>query len=203
MVGDDAGEPGPEAVRPAGSRGALLSSGAGRGAAAVARDAATVDAVTEKGERRGQHGERAEHGDRDHRHGAQADRDEVAGAGDEQAGQGDHHGESRDEDRSAHGRGCSDQRGLRHGPTGNACRPAAAAALLTLAAHVEQGVVDPDRETDENDDRQGRPAVGCDVRHQPQGTDGRDHGGEAQHERHAGGDQGAERQDEDQQRQRQ
>ena len=106
VVGDDAGEPGPEAVRPAGSRGALLASGAGRGAAAVARDAATVDAVAEKGEHRGQHGERAEHGDRDDRDGAQADRDEVAGAGDQQAGQGDHHGESRDEDRPAHGGGC-------------------------------------------------------------------------------------------------
>jgi hypothetical protein len=111
------------------------------------RQAAALDAVAELRQQRGQHGHRPDHRDRDD----DDDRDGVRGVplvlGGEHAGHRRHDREARHQDGAPRRR----RGGLERGLGG-----AAGGALLALAAQVEEGVVDPDREADEEDDRGGR-----------------------------------------------
>ncbi len=74
--------------------------------------------------------------------------------------------------------------------------------LLAVALDDEEGVVDPDRQPDHRDhvdDEEGEREQLPDHRRQPDGDPDRDQG---KHDRHAGGNQGTEDDDQDQQRHR-
>ncbi len=90
----------------------------------------------------GQHGERAEHRDGDDHHRPDREGHERLVAGEEHAGHRDQHGDAGDEDGAAGG-GCG---GLEGGVLA-----ASGGTLLTLAAEVEERVVDSDGEADQED----------------------------------------------------
>ena len=114
---------------------------------------ARVDVVAEPREHSGKHGQRPEHGDGDDENRGQRQRREGRVARQEHAGHRHHHGQARDEDRAAGGRGRDLER-----------RPLAAPrrAFLPFALQVEQRVVDADGEPDQEHHRRGlhaRPAA--------------------------------------------
>ena len=163
--------------------------------AADERHAALLDPVAELGQQRGQDGERAEHRDRDDEHRADGERREHRVAGEEHAGHGDHHGQAGDRAR----RGRRSRRRTRAPP-----RRAAGVALLHLAPQVEHRVVDADGEADQQHDRvRSTRRPGSSWLIGPSRPSVADDGGEREQQRHAGGDERAERDDQDQQRDRQ
>ena len=141
----------------------------------------------------GQHGERAEHRDRDDHHRPDREGHERLVAGEEHAGHRDQHGDARDEDGAAGG-GCG---GLEGGVLAASGGP-----LLTLAAEVEERVVDSDGEADQ-EDHLGDLLVDGDelARERDQGRR-RDDGGDRQQHRDQGRDGGAEDEQQDDERQR-
>ena len=76
-------------------------------------------------------------------------------------------------------------------------------SLLALAADVEQRVVDPDGQADEDDYRCSGAALRGEVRDQAERAERAGHRGQAQQERDDRGHEGAEGDDEDEQRDRQ
>ncbi len=80
---------------------------------------------------------------------------------------------------------------------------AAGPSLLALATDVEQRVVDPDGQADEDDDRSRGAALRGDVRNQAERAERAGHRGQAQQERDDRGHEGAKGDDEDEQRDRQ
>jgi hypothetical protein len=159
-------------------------------AAANKRHAQRVHPVPHHAEEGGEQGERRQHRDQNHRDGAggQTAEDEV---GDQQhPHQGQHHGHSRKE----------------HRPVGRGARGGdriellvTSGALLPVAGHDEQGVVDAHRQAHHGQhvgDKEREVEHQAKQRHQPEGDHDR---GDAKHERDDGGDQRAQHQDEDDQ----
>ena len=108
------------------------------------RDLALLDPVAELREQRGQHRQRPEDRCGDDEDRAHRDTAEAAGAGEEHAADRCHDGCTRDENRAARCRGGGEERRL---------GGAAGGTLLTFATDVEQGVVDADREPDQQHHR--------------------------------------------------
>ena len=131
---------------------------------------------------------------RDDEHRADGHRGEDGVAGDQHAGHRDQHGHAGDEHGLAGGRGGELERGLVGAP---------GVALLHLAPEVEHRVVDADREADEQHDARGGVGHRDDLADRREQAERAHHGGEAEQQRHAGGDERAEGDDEDQQRDRQ
>ncbi len=156
-------------------------------------DPALVDAVAEPGQRRGQHGQRADHGDQRDEHRRRAHRDEHADAGHQQPGQRDEHRHAGDEDGAADGGRGRVERRLGRAP---------GATLLALAADVEQRVVDADGQADEHDQRRGGVVHRQRVRQQRQAAERGHHRGQAEQQRHRGRHERPEGEDEDDQRDR-
>ena len=108
------------------------------------RDAALLDPVAELAESSaGQHGQRAEHRDRDDHHRPDREGHERLVAGEEHAGHRDQDGDAGDEDGAAGG-GCGGLEGSALAPSGR--------TLFALAPEVEERVVDADRKADQQDD---------------------------------------------------
>ena len=130
----------------------------------------------------------------DDRDGRDRERDEPGVAGQEHPGHRDHDGEPGDHHRPPRGRRGDCERVLGGAPG----RP-----LLALTAHVEERVVDADGEPDQQDQRV-RVAVEREqlARDRDQGHR-RQHGRQREKQRHAGGDQRPERDQEDDERHRQ
>ena len=89
-----------------------------------------------------QHGQGADHRDRDDHHRAEPEADESLVAREEHAGHRDHHRQARDQHGTAGGRRGPLECGLRVVPGG---------PLLALAPHVEERVVDAHRQADQQD----------------------------------------------------
>ena len=106
------------------------------------RDAALLDLVAELAEQCGQHGERADHRDRDDHHRSDREGHERLVAGEEHAGHRDHHRDAGDEDGAA-GRGC--------GGLERCVLASSGGTLFALAPEVEERVVDADGEADQQD----------------------------------------------------
>ena len=154
---------------------------------------APVDAVAEAAEERGQHRERSDHRDEHDEDRAEAHRDEVARAGERHAGAGDGDGEAGDEHGAAGGRGGGVQR---------LARLASPRPLLALAAEIEERVVDADRHPHEDDDARRRVRRMDDVADDGAEADRREHRREREQHGQAGGDERAEREQEDGERHR-
>ena len=164
-----------------------------RGASAT-RKPSLLDAVSECGQHRGQHGEGPEHRHRN-------DEDRPGGKGREgwraaevHAGHRDHHRDARYEHRAT-GRG---GRRLNRGPV-----HATGGALLAHALEVEQRVVDPDGEPDQQDHAIDRLVDRRDVTDRPDEAECRGHARDRQQQRHTGGNERTKREHEDEQRDRQ
>ncbi len=157
------------------------------------RDLDRVDPVTERREQGRQHGQRTQDRGGDHQDGAQPEADERGVVGEEHAGHRHDHGEAGDPDRPAGGLRGDHQRPLRIG---------AVAALVPLPADVEEAVVHPDREADQQHHVRG----GVDRRRQPaepgHQADRRDHRGHRQADRQQRGHHRAERHQQDAERDR-
>jgi hypothetical protein len=153
------------------------------------RDPALLDLVAKLGKHGGEHRQGAEHRHGDHEDRADREALEDDAAGEEHAGHGDHHCQAGDEHRVARG----GRRELERVLTG-----APGVALLHLAPEVEHRVVDADGEADEQDHRAGRLVHRDDLADRRQQAEGCRHGGEAEQEGHAGGNERAEGDDEDQ-----
>ena len=115
------------------------------------RDPALLDLVAEPAEQRREHRQRAEHRDRDDHHRPDREGHERLVAGEEHAGHRDQHGDAGDQDGAA-GRGCG---GLERGVLA-----ASGGALFALAPEVEERVVDPDGEPDQQDHLGDRSSTG-------------------------------------------
>ena len=158
------------------------------------RHAALLEPVllSEEREHRGQEGHRPEDRDRDDEHRADAEADEDRVAGEQQTGHRGDHGQARDEHGTARRGGGDLDRGLGR---------VAAIALLHHPARVEHRVVHADGEADDHHElgHVGRERV--EPADRPEQADrGRDGGG-AEHERDTGGDDRAERDQQDDQQQ--
>ena len=157
------------------------------------RQAAAVDAVAELGEHGGEHRQRAEHRDADDQDRADRHRAALGLADEEHAGERRHHGQAGDEHGVAAGRGGGLERGQLAG---------AAGPLLALALEVEERVVDGDGHADQHH-QDLRALAGRDELARDGGeAEGREHGGQAEQHRDAGGQQRAEGQQQDDQRDR-
>ena len=142
-----------------------------------------VDPAAELGEQRRQHGDRADHGHADHDDGAGGERVERRTADDEEPGHRGDHGATGHHDRVARGGG-GDLDGVEGAvPSG---------PLLALPLEVEQRVVDTDGHSDQHD-HAGHGGLGMDqVRERGGDAHRRRHRREGEQHGHAGGDQGAE-----------
>ena len=146
----------------------------------------TIHVVAELGEQRGEHGQRSDHRNGDDEHRRDAKGGEVL-PGEQHPRHRDHHGDSRDEHRTARGRCSRFERGFGAAPGG---------PFLAFALQVEQRVVDPDREADQQDHRVDRFVARKHLaRDRPQ-AEGRENGRQREDERDSGRDQGSEREDE-------
>ena len=158
------------------------------------RDPPELDPVSETVQEGGEHGQRPDHRREDDDHRSQADRAEERVARHEHAGHRDEH------------RGSGDEHGLPGRPRRleqRLVRRTALPTLLALAPEVEQRVVDPDRHPDHQDDRaQGLLLRRDDVARQRVHAGGDEHGGEGEQDGKTRGDEGAEGDDEDRDRQR-
>ena len=103
----------------------------------------------------------------------------------------DHHGEAGDQDRATRGGRCDLDR---------AQLVAACASFFTLALEVEERVVDADSHADQRDHDRGVVVDREDVAGNRDQADGGDHGRDCQQHGHAGSDQRAEGDDQDDQR---
>ena len=112
-------------------------------------------------------------------------------AGEQHARHGDHDREAGDEDGPAGGGG---------GDLDRVLRGTAVVALLHLAAEVEHRVVDADRQADETDDDRDGGVEGVQLAERAEEADGGDDRGRAEQQRDAGGDEGAEGDQQDDQR---
>ena len=152
-----------------------------------------VDLVAEPREQRGQHGQRAEHrqrNDDDRRHGERCER-RVRGQ--EHPGHRDHHGHARDQHRAARRRrGCLQ------------CRPLAASGspFLAFPLQIEHRVVDADREADQEHDREDLIRHRQHLTRQCDQPERPDDGGQSQQQRDAGRHERSEGDHEDDQRDR-
>jgi hypothetical protein len=157
------------------------------------RDAALLDAVAELRQERRQHGERSDHRDRDDHDRAEAERAERAVAGEEEASHRGHDRQPGDEHGAARRRG----RRLERGPVAAAGR-----TLFPLTLEVEERVVDTHGEADQEHDLRHRLVHGEHPAREREEADRREHRGEREQERHACGDDRAEDEHEDRERQR-
>ena len=158
--------------------------------AADERDAPAVDLVPEPGEQGGKNGQRPEHRDGDDEDRGQGERGEGLVAGEEHAGHRHHHGQAGDEHRAAGRRGRNFQRLPLAAPRG---------AFLPLALQVEHRVVDAHGEPDQEHHRRGLHRNRQDDARERDEPEGREHGGQSEQERNARRDEGAEREHEDDQ----
>ena len=156
-------------------------------------DAALLEPVllAEVGEHRGEERQRPEHGDGDHEDRAEAERGEDRVAGEEHAGHRRHDGEPGDQHRATRGRGSDVQRiGGR----------AALVLLLGHPAHVEHRVVDAHGKADEHGHLRDGGVQRHELADRAEQAGGRHERADAQQQRHAGRDGGAEREQQDDQR---
>ena len=153
-----------------------------------------VDVVAERGEGGGQDGERADYRDRDHDHRRESEAHECLVAGEQHAGHCDHHGQAGDEHGAAGGRGG----GLERGPFAASGGP-----LLAFALEVEERVVDADRQPDQEHDHADVLVERDQLARQRQQSHRREHRRQCEQQRQACGDQGAEGNDQHDQRDRQ
>ena len=155
------------------------------------RDAALLHPVSEPRQDRGQHGQRADQRHRNDEDGAGGERLERRRSRQVHPGHGDHHGEARDQHRTARRRRGGRQRRLL-APSG--------LALLALAPQVEHRVVDADSEADEQDDLvDGVVDSADDVAQRAHDADRRDDGRQREQQRYSGGDERAECEQQDDQ----
>ena len=138
------------------------------------RDLALLDPVAELREQRGQHRQRSEDRGGDDEDRAHRDTAEAAGAGEEHAADRCHDGCTRDENRAARCRGGGEERRV---------GGAAGGTLLTFATDVEQGVVDADREPDQQHHRVHRSVDREEMASQEHQTDGGDDRGQREEHR--------------------
>ncbi len=156
-------------------------------------DANRVHAIAQPRQQRGQDGQGSDHGDRDDHDRRHCEGAERLVAGQEHAGHGDHHRQARDEHRSAGGRRGSLER----------CALAASRCpLLAFPLQVEEGVVDPDREPDQQHDRAHVLVDRPDLARQREQTHRRQHAREREQERDARCHQCTEGDDQDDDRDR-
>ena len=157
------------------------------------RNPAPVDPVAEPRQQRRQHGQRPDHRHRDNRDRGDREGLEDRVTGEEHPGHRRHHGQAGDEHGAARGRGC----GLQRGPLAAARR-----SLFAFSLQVEERVVDADREPDQEHERT------CLVRHREDvagagdDAEGGEDGRQGEQQRDACGDESAERDHEDDERDR-
>jgi len=137
--------------------------------------------------------QRADHRGEDDDHRPDADRREDRVAGEQQSGHRDQHRRAGDQHRLTGRRRRAQQRVVRR---------SAAAPFLALALEVEERVVDADGEADHHDHRRCRGRRVHDGADDLVQSDRADHGRERKQHGQACGDEGAERDEQDDQRQR-
>ena len=153
---------------------------------------AAVDPVVELPEQRREDGERADERDGDDDHRPDADRREDLRAGEEHPGHRDQNGEAGDEHCLAGRGGCAVE----------SVAAVPGLALLSLALDIEERVVDADRHSDQ--EHHGVRRVRCvhDVARELREPDRAEHGREREQHRDACGDERAEGEEKDQERDR-
>ena len=157
------------------------------------RHARLVDPVAEPRQHRREDGQRADHRDGDDHHRPDREGHERLVAGEEHPGHRDHDRDPRREDGAARGCcGCLE--------CGRLAAPGP--SLVTLAADVEERVVDADGESDEEDDLRDRLVHGDDLARQGDEPHRREHGREREEERDRRADERAEDEQQDAERQR-
>ncbi len=157
------------------------------------RHAAPVDAVAEPRQQCRQHGQRPDHRDRDHCDRGDGERLEDGVARQEHARHGRHHGQAGDEHGAAGRRGCGLERGT---------FAASGGPFLALALQVEERVVDADGEPDQEHERAGLVRHREDVAGPGDDAEGGKDSRQGEQQRDPGGGESAERDHEDDERDR-
>ena len=157
------------------------------------RNPTPVDPVAEPRQQRRQHGQRPDHRHRDYRDRGDREGLEDRVAGEEHAGHRRHHGQAGDEHGAARGRGC----GLQRGPLATARR-----SLFAFSLQVEERVVDADGEPDQEHERTRFVRHREDVAGAGDDAEGGEDGCQGEQQRDACSGESAERDHEDDERDR-
>jgi hypothetical protein len=157
------------------------------------RKPSLLDSISQNGEHRGQDGQRTDHRHRHDEDRSGGQRGERWRAAEVHAAHRDHHGEAGDEDGPTGGGGRRLDRRVVHTP---------GRALLAHALEVEERVVHAHGQPDQEDHVADRLVDRSEVADRTNQAEGRGHAGDRKQQRHAGGNQRAERQHQDEQRDR-